>query len=468
MHIFYSPYLPLRWLYVVPFWLCCWFSQIHAEEANKLDAALVDIIHQQHYQHPARIRLQKLSLPNLNTYLKQLDPYSRYFSPKEYLQLRSKAQQRIYLGLGINVIGENYPRIVVPYQQGPSAEAGLQMPAYLRSLQGQAITSDAAIETAMPKLSMGKLVDIGVSNTSTANSVKHYPVVARAFSIPSIERVAEGKNYQIVRIHKFRSNETATQLQILLEQYPDKRLIIDLRFCVGGSLYEAIDAMSLFVPKSTPLVRLQTNDGEKESFDSLREAIPSKKPIYILVSPYTASSAEIFSMVLKEYRRAVLIGQLTRGKCLSQRLSELEKGAAVRLSVYEITTTAGWSCQGKGIKPNIWLPSVSLVDTPRIMQDGAELLENGGHFVCFSPIHTSIAQAERQLFELQISINLDETQKLALLTMQNAQDNKGWRACVETRQGEQAANALQQHLNSTFEDKTFVLVKLKKATELSL
>ena len=425
-----------------------------AEPTAPLSEELINIIHQRHYLHPEPATLRTLTYAELNEYLKTLDPYSQYFTPVEYEALRRQQRQQVHIGLGVNVIGEHPHKIAIPYQQGPAKEAGLTMPRYIRSLDGQPFApSLRTAQTVTPDFEVGKVVQLGVSIQPESAEIETYPVRVRAFKVPSVELVMENATQQIIRIYQFRTNETAAELQALLDPQANKTVIIDLRYCIGGSLYEAIDSLSLFLPAGTPVLTLRTRKGEQEHFKSVARAVLLEKPVYLLVGPYTVSSAEVFSMVLKHHQRGILVGHPTRGKCLSQQTIKLAKGAAISLSVYEITTPADASCQAQGVMPDIWLPTADLIATERLLQAGVRLLTERRQFVCFATPYETTQQAEQQLLMLEATLALKPRDELAVIA-----SDSGQYACVGSHLGSENALKVQQQLQELLAT-AFIIVR---------
>lgn len=75
----------------------------------------------------------------------------------------------------------------------------------------------------------------------------------------------------------------------------------------------------------------------------------------LLVSRNTASAGEVFAGILQLHGRAVLAGQQTRGKCVSQIERRLSDGSQLHFTNLAIELPGGIVCQDKGLEPNIKL-----------------------------------------------------------------------------------------------------------------
>ncbi len=327
---------------------------------------LATTISDHHYRHPPLEKLLRIKTAQLNIYLESLDPYSQYLSPDEYQLYKKTVRSRIKIGLGINLLGDDQHVIVVPLRNGPAYQAGLKRPHFLRKLNGKKVTFKTLLSEAPPQYKRGSIIKLAVSK-SPLGAIKHYRVKVRAFRRDTIELISEAK-VNLIRIHELTSRETAKQLKRVVKKLPaDKKVIIDLRYSPGGSLFETLDAVSLFLPAETPLITLVDQADYQEKFSALKGEIAQKRAIDILVSPHTASSAEVFALILKHYARARIIGTLTQGKCLSQQLFDFEDGSALKLSVYDILGPDNRSCQNVGVMPDIKIDRNHILDTAFIM-----------------------------------------------------------------------------------------------------
>jgi carboxyl-terminal processing protease len=111
-----------------------------------------------------------------------------------------------------------------------------------------------------------------------------------------------------------------------LEAQGMRGLILDLRWCPGGFLNEAIDIADLFLGqgriasvkyRQTRMDQEYTAKGEKRFTDF---------PMVVLVNGDTSGGAELIAAALQDNNRAVVMGQRTLGKASVQSLVALEVG----------------------------------------------------------------------------------------------------------------------------------------------
>jgi carboxyl-terminal processing protease len=76
-------------------------------------------------------------------------------------------------------------------------------------------------------------------------------------------------------------------------------------------------------------------------------------PVYVLTSERTASAAELATDALKSANRAIIIGENTAGKMLSQKIYDLPGGFHLSLPIADYYSVVNGRIEGVGIKPDI-------------------------------------------------------------------------------------------------------------------
>jgi len=334
------------------------------------EVVLLRIISKHHYLRPKLHDLRRAfdeiaDVEHLNSFLKTLDPYSKYV-PKEQNDYYKKRATKNQIGLGINIQVYNDKLVAVPIYKAPAYRAGFRSPSYLITLNKRKILpSDFSSFSFITQLSPRARIPLLVSGLE--EKAKKYTVTIAKFKNPSIEYLKEG-NISLIRIHKFDGHDhTAQKLKafVLKAIKQGEQIIIDLRYCPGGSLFEAIDAVSLFMPPDIEL-SYTGKAGKKRllPFVSLSGQIVKNRKIFVWVSPLTASAAEVFGNILQHYaKNTVIVGRTTKGKCLSQQVFEFQDGSALHLSVFEIFGPDKQSCEGIGITPDVEIPKTEILNS---------------------------------------------------------------------------------------------------------
>jgi carboxyl-terminal processing protease len=123
-----------------------------------------------------------------------------------------------------------------------------------------------------------------------------------------------------------------------------KGLILDLRFCPGGLLDQALEVCKLFVGEGL-LLTTQGQGKEKMVFRADGASTLGTFPMLVLVNEQTASAAEIVAGALLDHGRAIVLGTRTFGKGSIQSIVLLEGGAALK-----VTTAYHYLPSGRNIQ----------------------------------------------------------------------------------------------------------------------
>ena len=176
----------------------------------------------------------------------------------------------------------------------------------------------------------------------------------------------EGKTIGVIDIRSFYNNLHQDVLKELnkLKQQKIDGLLIDLRDNGGGSLPEAIALSGLFIQKG-PVVQVRDNIGriaDEQDDDGISYY---DGPMVVLVNRYSASASEIFSAAMKDYGRALIVGENTFGKGTVQQHRPLRRPfdwfdkelGNIQYTMAKFYRINGGSTQHKGVKPDIAFPS---------------------------------------------------------------------------------------------------------------
>jgi carboxyl-terminal processing protease len=147
-----------------------------------------------------------------------------------------------------------------------------------------------------------------------------------------------------------------------------KGIVIDVRNNGGGSLYEVVKMVGLFI-KSGPVVQVKERSGkvDQSTWRDDDESVLYDGPLAVMVNEFSASASEIFAGAIQDYKRGIIIGSTsTYGKGTVQRQipfgnrNDLYSGrtdlGAMTLTFQKFYRVNGGSTQLKGIVPDIILP----------------------------------------------------------------------------------------------------------------
>jgi len=161
------------------------------------------------------------------------------------------------------------------------------------------------------------------------------------------------------------SEDVAKELTKLKHENVDG-VILDLRNNGGGSLYEVVKMVGLFI-KSGPVVQVKDRDGKANQLRDDDASVLYDGPLTVMVNEFSASASEIFVAAIQDYKRGVIVGststygkgtvqkQLPLGKPLDVFSGQTEYGA-LKLTFQKFYRISGGSNQLKGVIPDVVLP----------------------------------------------------------------------------------------------------------------
>lgn len=143
-------------------------------------------------------------------------------------------------------------------------------------------------------------------------------------------------------------------------------IILDLRNNGGGSLYDVVQMVGLFINKG-PVVQVKDRNNRPQILKDESGTVSYNGPLAVMVNGFSASASEIFAAAIQDYGRGVIIGSTsTFGKGTVQRnigldakrgftFEESELGT-VKLTLQKFYRISGGSTQLKGVVSDIALP----------------------------------------------------------------------------------------------------------------
>lgn len=144
-------------------------------------------------------------------------------------------------------------------------------------------------------------------------------------------------------------------------------VIIDLRRNGGGAGQAADHIISHFLEADTPLVTFHmSGDATPNTVAALRELqVPRMvgKPLYVLISNFSASSAEAFAGYVAGHRLGEVVGEITAGAGFRNALEPIDGGFIFSVSIGRaVLASTGRDWEAVGIAPTIPTPVAAALD----------------------------------------------------------------------------------------------------------
>src|SRR5688500_1254225 len=288
---------------------------------------------------------EKLVRKGIDAMLESLDPYTDYISEDEMESFRISTTGQ-YGGVGA-MIGIVNKKVVVtqPYRGFPAFANGMKVGDELISIDGQNVqgkrTSEvSALLKGQPKTQVeikvrrhGKKEELVFQITRekiNVSNVAHYGLIGADIAYIRLDDFTPGASYEVA------------DALIELKEKGAKKLILDLRENPGGLLHEAVNIVSLFIPKGMEVVSTKGKVNEwNKVYKTLNNPLDTEIPMVVLTSQGSASASEIVAGTLQDYDRAVLVGAKTFGKGLVQTTRPLSYNAQLKVTTAKYYIPSG-------------------------------------------------------------------------------------------------------------------------------
>lgn len=289
--------------------------------------------------------------------LAAVDDSHTVFLPPIKFKLHKGKDSRVFFdgtGIVIRKLEDNFFYIHRVIPGSPAARAGLRKFDQLVAINRK--KSFKNLEEVVEQL-------LGVRGTVVVFSIRRQGKLMSiwlkldSLFIPTFvnQRLQEGQySIDYLQIYNFGPNlllEIEKYLYIV-ESADDKPdgIVVDVRNNPGGSILILGQVLEFFLSKEkTPLYILKSK--ELKSLTLFTPAIEC--PVVVLINEDSASGAELFSVVLQERNRAIIIGRKSAGVVSLSIPFKLSRKAKMHVTVAAIFTVSGKSLEKIGVKPDV-------------------------------------------------------------------------------------------------------------------
>ena len=289
------------------------------------------------------------------------DRWSYYLSQEDYERVTQNRANN-YVGIGVTV---NYEREEGLFVQGvaidsPAEEAGIVIGDIIIAVDGVSIAG-ADRTTATEMITGESGTEVTLTLLESDGSTRDVICTRRLLSNPSaMGRMLEGnigyvylENFYSGAAESFRAEVDRLQIE------GAESLIIDLRNCPGGYVYELKQILDYLLPEG-PVFTEDPRWWFKSVYESDAECVDL--PMVAIVNADTYSAAELLAAQLRESVNAPVVGELTSGKGYVQVTFPLPNGGGIGISTATYCTGSGHSLIGEGIVPDVAVELTSSAD----------------------------------------------------------------------------------------------------------
>lgn len=282
--------------------------------------------------------------------LSTLDPYTVYFTEEEAKEFAEQSTGE-YAGVGCTIVQRDSAVYVSePFEDTPAYEVGLRAGDKIVMIDNDTVLAwksddvskrmrglpNTSLRMVIERTGVDSLIEVNIMRRIiTRNPVVHYGTVA------------DGVGYILLETFSDKAADEVRKAFIeLKEKNHITSLILDLRDNGGGLVGEAVDILSMFVPRGTTVLESRGKDADgNHVYKTNREPIDTQIPLVVLTNGYTASSSEVVAGALQDLDRAVVVGERSYGKGLIQQVFPLPYNRTIKVTVSYYYIPSGRSIQ---------------------------------------------------------------------------------------------------------------------------
>ncbi len=300
-------------------------------------------------EYADEVNTEELMYTAMRAAVSSLDPYSVFYDREETIKHFKKMDGIIKVGIGVSLFYRDGYAVIYSVNPGSTADQNdLRIGDRILEIDGEQIWERYIPDvTAMLEGEAETTVKLKIQRPakSTFNVELKRQNVLRSI-VPYYGMLNDQIAY--IKMNHF-WGQSADSVKYALEKLQASNdlggLVLDMRNNNGGSAFEAVELVNLFVPKDKLVYEVRSRNGEPKVYKTENEPIALDLPLTILIDQYTSSAPELVSAALQDYDRAVIIGENSFGKGLTQQTWFLGDSTSMFFTLSKYYTPLGRSIQ---------------------------------------------------------------------------------------------------------------------------
>ncbi|NIM91079.1 MAG: PDZ domain-containing protein [Candidatus Aminicenantes bacterium] len=282
-----------------------------------------------------------------------LDVLSSYLDKESMLRYSQRKEANLKdIGIVLYKSYGSFPQVIGINENSPAEKKGIQIGDFISSLDGRSTLTMSMTEANLYLKDRDKktiMLRVFKGEETKEVNIERTLLFEQPFSYAK----AKGTS-GILKIHQlYPPCVSKIKEELIPRLKPEKRtFILDLRNCHEGEIEESRKLINLFL-KSPNIGFFETKGGAKEILSCPDDAELKKLPLVIWTNQATIGPAEAVAGVLKEFKRAKIIGLPTLGLVAKQNFFILDDGSGLLLTSGIFYLRSGEKLWEKGTKPDI-------------------------------------------------------------------------------------------------------------------
>lgn len=286
------------------------------------------------------------------------DPYTAYMDAEDFAAYQAIMSDETLVGIGVTGVASDEGILVAEtYAGSPAEKAGVVPGDLILYVEGGPEIQDAQTVLALLRGEEGSEITFRVRRTDGREET----ITTRraVITIPATSTtVLEDGTTAYISCGNFGESTQGYFVEGTENNDAVDMWIVDLRNNGGGDVYAATQSTGVFAGKGTvAFLRASGDVIYRYISDQDRTTL---HPAILLVSPNTASAAELYALTIKDKNSGMLIGSHTYGKGVAQVVltgnqfpDVLTEGDALRITAFQAYGVEGNTPQSIGVIPDL-------------------------------------------------------------------------------------------------------------------
>jgi carboxyl-terminal processing protease len=292
------------------------------------------------------LEYSKMMRAGIDAMLGYIDPYTVYF-PEEQDENVQMMTTGMYGGVGAVIRKRVGGGVVInePYPDSPIDKAGLVPGDTIIEIDGIPVYDETSEQSSgrmkgQPNTDVRFKVVRGATK-DTIDVVVTRETIHRS-DVEYSGMIRDSIGYILTSGFTQGVSDELRQIVQDLKAKGARRLVLDLRGNGGGLMEEAIEILSIFVPRGTMVVSSKGRMAAQNQEYYTKEApVDTLIPLMIMVDSGSASASEIVAGAIQDLDRGVIAGAKTYGKGLIQTILPTAYNGTVKITTGKYYTPSG-------------------------------------------------------------------------------------------------------------------------------